>query len=729
MLLLVVVLTALNIGLITSETIGTQGIWLNKRMKLQSPDFSKQRDVFAGQNGMDLLRYQSLHANLVNTINQDLWISQEKANDVTYQCLNDTEKLLADLLSGEQYATKYLDADGKLPPGFLQGGWSWVGDYQECHSIEAVYNDFTEHAFKGKYFSAALHVNGQPVNGPLSIMVGTCLPDSCDTADTHALAEIAFAPLAGLNISVAYVVADMTPEYDGAAIATFVIIGCIGLLVLLGTFVELVGTFSPNTKRKDAMTSEANFGVKASETTEKTGLLAEDILLEQYIVSKKDKVMRYLMCFSFVRNTKKLINIDTAKGPLSCLNGLRVISMWWVIQGHTYEFSLFAANNALYAQTTLVKRFTFQPIVNGTFSVDTFFFLSGLLVAYLAQKEIREKGKLSWIYFCLHRFWRLTPLYAFVLLVFMSLSVHLLTGPYQWFATDPEHGPLTEATDGCRDYWWTNLLYINNFYPNYGATSGCMGWGWYLANDMQFYIFISPILIILFKYNKTVGAIVSVSLILACIGIRAFLVSWYGIFRLGGQSTKHTEDPWGKDALYVRPWARLSVYVIGFLTGYVLQNIKFRLRLNKFYVFVGWCLATSIALAVIYGMFHYNSHPETKMSLVESGFYVSLCRTAWALSLSWLVLACSSGHGGIVNWILSWNIWAPLGRLTYAAYLVHPIVLILYIFNLVTPVHFTDLTLIFLFVSSLVFSYLAAYIVSMAVEAPMMAIETFILNK
>ncbi|KAH3859795.1 hypothetical protein DPMN_102618 [Dreissena polymorpha] len=29
----------------------------------------------------------------------------------------------------------------------------------------------------------------------------------------------------------------------------------------------------------------------------------------------------------------------------------------------------------------------------------------------------------------------------------------------------------------CRNYWWSNLLYINNLYPNYGQ-DGCFAWAW-----------------------------------------------------------------------------------------------------------------------------------------------------------------------------------------------------------------------------------------------------------
>ena len=51
---------------------------------------------------------------------------------------------------------------------------------------------------------------------------------------------------------------------------------------------------------------------------------------------------------------------------------------------------------------------------------------------------------------------RLTPTYMFVLLFWDKLTVFLGEDPY-WF----NH----QSDEACNKYWWTNLLYINNFYP------------------------------------------------------------------------------------------------------------------------------------------------------------------------------------------------------------------------------------------------------------------------
>ena len=55
---------------------------------------------------------------------------------------------------------------------------------------------------------------------------------------------------------------------------------------------------------------------------------------------------------------------------------------------------------------------------------------------------------------------RLTPSYAYLLFFFTYILPVVGSGP-SWFMNGP-HGPLME---NCISYWWTNLLYINNFYP------------------------------------------------------------------------------------------------------------------------------------------------------------------------------------------------------------------------------------------------------------------------
>ena len=655
-------------------------------------------------------------------------------------------------------ALQYIDASSKIPNGVIQGHFNWVGEYQEClEMIKPIMNPYLKRNFEGKYFTAKIVTNGTgffpnpqtPKGTP--IMMGLCLPDSYSKADTVCALELAFSylenlnqtasVLKSLNLSISEVYTDEGESFDGGAIAALVISGIIAALVLLGTTIDLIFpnvdtdlTLLDGGKNLNGHDSETAHESTDYETADRSGLLDQDmfgdsIQLQRWPFVRK-KVIDVMRAFSFVSNAKKLLNTPTAKSPLSCLNGMRVISMWWVIQGHVYAFVIYTLENPAEG-VKLIQRFTFQPIINGTFSVDTFFFLSGLLVAYLALKEVKEKGKLSWIYYFLHRIWRLTPLYAFVLMIFTTLWYHMFTGPFRAVASS---GDARKGIDVCKDYWWTNLIYINNYYPDNGSLTGtCMGWAWYLAIDMQCYILLAPLFIFLLSYRnrhlRLAGIGYALGLVALCIGLRGFFIGYYGLTALQGQPTKHGGSAWiEKGALYQRTYTRMSVYMIGMLTGHICNATNCRIRMHKLYALLGWCVSIATALAVVYGMYYYN-HNNTQMTLVASGFYSSLSRTLWGMCLSWVVIACMSGYGGPVNSILSWPIWAPLGRLTFGAYLVHPIVIFVYYMNLMTPLHFTDLTMIYMFIANLVVSYLVAFIVSMAVEAPMMQLEKLIVKR
>ena len=50
----------------------------------------------------------------------------------------------------------------------------------------------------------------------------------------------------------------------------------------------------------------------------------------------------------------------------------------------------------------------------------------------------------------------------------------------------------------CRASWWRNLAYINNF----KSGGGCIAWTWYIATDMQFYIFAPLLISLLWRIDR-----------------------------------------------------------------------------------------------------------------------------------------------------------------------------------------------------------------------------------
>ena len=67
-----------------------------------------------------------------------------------------------------------------------------------------------------------------------------------------------------------------------------------------------------------------------------------------------------------------------------------------------------------------------------------------------------------------------------------------------------------------------------------------------------------------------------------------------------------------------------------------------------------------------------------KYSKWSVALYASTFPTIWSLSISWIIFACVNGFGGIVNKVLSFELFRPLSRIIYMTYLVHGQVLIIF---------------------------------------------------
>ena len=50
-------------------------------------------------------------------------------------------------------------------------------------------------------------------------------------------------------------------------------------------------------------------------------------------------MVNFLLCFSFIKNTKTILNTDVPKGSITSINGMRTLSITWVVLGHTLVFA------------------------------------------------------------------------------------------------------------------------------------------------------------------------------------------------------------------------------------------------------------------------------------------------------------------------------------------------------------------------------------------------------
>lgn len=100
-----------------------------------------------------------------------------------------------------------------------------------------------------------------------------------------------------------------------------------------------------------------------------------------------------LRSFSIYTNGSKLFSINRSKSTdvIDCLHGIRVLSILWIVLGHTYMLILQSpVSNQAYMLKWVRNLFTIIVML-GPLSVDSFFLLSGFLLAVSFLKKLEKK--------------------------------------------------------------------------------------------------------------------------------------------------------------------------------------------------------------------------------------------------------------------------------------------------------------------------------------------------
>jgi len=326
-------------------------------------------------------------------------------------------------------------------------------------------------------------------------------------------------------------------------------------------------------------------------------------------------------------------------------------------------------------------------------------------------KEMKAKhGRIPWGLFYFHRYWRLTPVYAFVILIYATLTPYMISGPFHFMYRSTK-------TDLCDKWWWTNMLYINNFYP---PSSGdqCLGWSWYLANDMQFYIF-TPVIVLVYYRSRRAGWVLVTCLLATCMTLNAALSYNYELVPLDPNNNEFNS------IIYNKPYTRMAPYLIGIFVAFLLQE-DIDLAAKNWVRWVGYAvgaIATTTATYLTVGFWRHG------WNLLQDVMYMTFARVGFTLGVAWAMYSFHKKHGGVVRELLSLYIWVPLARLTYTVYLVHPMVIFVLNFSTTTTFHYSATYGAVRYSSHLLLAYCVGLVFHLAVEKPTANLERVLLPR
>jgi peptidoglycan/LPS O-acetylase OafA/YrhL len=469
-----------------------------------------------------------------------------------------------------------------------------------------------------------------------------------------------------------------------------------------------------------------------------------------------NRKLSILTNFAITTNYKKLISFPEKSENLHVFNGLKVISMLLISLSHSYVYH---ANGPLpnpLKAVKIMKNFNHKIICSSIYVVDVFFVISGFLLAFLVSSELeKRKGKINWIIFILHRLMRIVPVYFFIYWFYISLFPYLGNGP-AW--------PLQEYKNkvSCGEYWYSNFLFINNFVPS--DQPSCMGWSWYVANDIQLYM-LSPIILYTQYKNKAAGYLLCIVLIIVntvIVAIQSFLYHYnpgtvYGL--LSFNQFSHS---------YQRFYTRMGAFFIGMLFGLLYRNyfdlttrfqsktdfelgninehslltpeIKRKKVQNIEILIFDWVhskklrifssfLGVFLILFVVYIPYGFENNGPDSWTETQKIVFLSTEHNIFSIGLVLFLIPLINGYGGYIKDFLCSKYFTIGSRISFSYYLVHPIFIIFYATNTNQAIQLEDLYTIYHWFGTVLLSICAASLLTLSLESPVMSIEKIIFKK
>lgn len=327
----------------------------------------------------------------------------------------------------------------------------------------------------------------------------------------------------------------------------------------------------------------------------------------------------------------------------------------------------------------------------------------------------------------LHRWLRLTPLYAVVLCYWINVARFPVAGPL-WHMFDEKN-----TLAYCRAHWWENLLYATNFHaPNpavdprgdkFEAIQTCMGWTWYLTMDMQIYV-VAALVLSLYGLGRLRTALVGV---LAAVPLFDVV--------LGGVRSAAVAAPFSMvNPAYMPLYADVVLRAAPFMLG-CLAGVYWHYRRAAPAGWRAWaCGLGGGALLLANLLLPWTNIPAEGLLVPVGGTSTSpwsqattnvwnaLQRPLYGAGLSLTLLALPA----CPEWLmrpLQWRGWGVLAKLTYGAYLWHIVVLWSALYGTPDYIYFTFWSTMARWLGVTIGAFVAAALSYVLVEAPCASLQ------
>jgi len=554
--------------------------------------------------------------------NPDIWLLSEPEKQMNLLwgnldlCLRDLESILGKArqlfgtkngftqMGAQNYKLlQLLDSFGRPESGTLSGHPFWLGSYLQCQQVgsggqlAALRLERPERKLETRYCVGKLSLNSWPAEVKLkrevSIKVGLCLPKWCDSlALFKQQLSSSNRSLEFANSMLAQVQSLMLLNFNQTLLGpsdhfSLVDIYCLpleetrklsfGAKLLICSILSWLTLCSLCTwlRRKRANSSARSEALISDWVLDS---LAVDVNLERFVFARGEQE------FGGGGGGREVVNLDV-------FNSVKHVGCVCVIGAHVFLTYLTLGTSYGHTIERLGKDMRTMLLLSLNNIVDTFFVISGILVAYLvfkrsangpAKEERRAprpagvREQLAWYWrLVAARYFRMAPLYFLVYATSKCLATHLGSGPLWDYATS-EHSLRGLCK---RESWLWPIGFASNFKP---LTHHCVPPAWSMAVDLQLFLLL-PLLVGLLRRSKRLAyllmwALIVSSSLLSFANYKSLLdyVSQADVARL----RLHVFTVLIRHAAhaYSQPQNRMGPMLIGLMGGHMLHEHEERAR-------------------------------------------------------------------------------------------------------------------------------------------------------
>nr|XP_029722971.1 nose resistant to fluoxetine protein 6-like [Aedes albopictus] len=386
----------------------------------------------------------------------------------------------------------------------------------------------------------------------------------------------------------------------------------------------------------------------------------------------KSRKERLLVSFSFPRNFCRLKNLGYSKirMDLQFLEAFRFIQMCRVIFLH----ATMAHNKVPQANTDYMEKLQEDPMLIFFVAefqnyIQTFLSISGMLMTINFLEHIRKNPDFSCSIFwdkLKNRLIRIVPAYVFVILLECAIIHRYLDGPIgQQY--------IGEAEQNCRRWWWTNLLFFNNYVR---TDQPCLIQSWYLAVDMQLFIYGMVMMLMIWRWPWIRKYFFTVAFV--CAALIPTLTTYAKDIEPAMTNRMKNADHYNREHnyqydIYFPFQQNIGAYSMGMLAGFIYHRYRdspktvlsskwFKLT---FWVSVVYYFACMVS---VYWVLEYRNIIEPMLKAI----YSTLFKQSWAVMSTVLQLGLALASGKYI-WkkLLSHSFFGVAGKLCFGFYLIH----------------------------------------------------------